>query len=369
MPQLVGRALQDPSWRWYGALGLVLIAISWHWIATTSNGMAIGPGAPAANQLEFPRGVAVDGAGNVYIADTTHNRVRKIAANSVTTTVAGNGRWGYSGDGGPATEASLYGPWGLAVDEAGNLYIADYVNDRIRKLTVSTGVISTVAGGGDSPGDGGPATHARLNAPYAVAVDGGGNLYIADADIQRIRRVSAATGCISTILVGGTDGLGDEASQLDAPTGIAADTDGNLYIADRWRHRIREVSATTGKTTVVAGSGPMGIGNGGSTGDGGPATRARLNCPAGVAVDRAGNVYVVDSDNERVRRISSDGLISTVVGLGRRTTDGGLAAAAALFIPASVAVDAAGNLYILEITRHRVRRVSKATGVITTVGR
>ena len=369
MLRRVRRTQNGLSWRGYCAVGLAVIGIAWVAAAPTRNeptrGHQVGPNA----QSEF-HGVAVDAAGNVYIADTTHNRVSKVATNGVTTPVAGNGRWGFSGDGGPAKEASLYGPWGLALDEAGNLYIADYVNERIRKVDAATGVISTVAGGGGDYGDGGPATRARLNAPYAVALDGRGNLYIGDADIQRIRRVSAATGVITTVLVGGADGLGDDSRrQLDMATGLAADKEGNLYIADHWRHRIRKVSVTTGETTIMAGSGPIGIGNGGSTGDGGPATRARLNSPTSVAVDGAGNLYFVDSDNERIRKISAAGVISPVVGLGRQTGDGGWATNAALVIPAVVTVDPAGDLYVLEVGNHRVRRVSMATGLITTVAR
>lgn len=356
--------------RWWLVVASVLVLFSLGWAAVLRVDQTVQEvGAASASHLEFPRGLAVDAEGNVYVADTTRNRVRRFATNGVITTVAGNGRWGYGGDGGPATAASLYGPWGLAVDEAGNLYIADYVNDRVRKVDRATEVITTVAGGGNENSDGGLATRARLNAPYAVAVDGAGNLFIADADLQRIRRVSAASGVITTVVVGSDEGLGDDSPQMTAATGVAADVGGNVYLADPWRHRIRKVLAGTGAMSIVAGSGPIGVGAGGSTGDGGPATDARLNSPSGMAVDRAGNLYFVDTDNERIRKISAEGIISTAMGLGRETGDGGLATNAALTLPAGIAVDAAGDLYILEVINHRVRKVSMTTGLITTVAR
>ena len=356
-----------PRWSLVVAAALVLFSLGWAAVLRVDQTVR-DVGAASAPHLEFPRGLAVDAEGNVYVADTTRNRVRKVATSGVITTVAGNGRWGYGGDGGPATAASLYGPWGLAVDDAGNLYIADYVNDRIRKVGHATGVMTTVAGGGTENGDGGPATRARLNAPYAVAVDGAGNLFIADADIQRIRRVSAS-GVIASVLVGGDEGLGEDSPQMTVPTGMAADISGNIYIADPWRNRIRKLSAGTWAMSIIAGTGPIGVGSGGSTGDGGPATGARLNSPSGVALDRAGNLYFVDTDNERIRKISAEGIITTVVGLGRETGDGGLATNAALPLPAGIAVDAAGDLYILEVINHRVRKVSMATGLITSVAR
>ena len=217
--------------------------------------------------------MAVDASGNLYIADTGNNRIRKVSATGIITTVAGNGSAGYSGDGGPATSAQLDGPEGVAVDGSGNLYIADTCNNRIRKVS-ATGIITTVAGNGSAgySGDGGPATSAQLSLPAGVAVDGSGNLYIADSGNNRIRKVSA-TGIITTVAGNGSPGYSGDggpatSAQLNQPAGVAVDASGNLYIADSSNNRIRKVSAT-GIITTVAGNGFDGY-----SGDGGPATSA-----------------------------------------------------------------------------------------------
>jgi uncharacterized protein (TIGR03437 family) len=238
-----------------------------------------GDNGPATSaQLNQPWGVAVDAAGNVYIADTVNNRIRKVA-NGVISTVAGNGTLGYSGDDGPATSAQLSWPEGVAVDSAGNLYVADQNNNRIRK--VSNGVITTVAGNGmpGYSGDNGPATSARLNWPGDVAVDFAGNLFIADYRNNRIRKVS--NGVITTAIY------------WDYPQGVGVDAAGNLFIADN-HGRVSKVS--NGVITTVAGTGMQGF-----SGDNGPATSAQLSSSEGVAVDAAGNVYVADFGNNRIR--------------------------------------------------------------------
>jgi sugar lactone lactonase YvrE len=234
--------------------------------------------------------VAVDSVGNVYIADLGNKRIRKVSGGTITT-IAGNGAAGFSGDGGPATSASLSAPYGVALDSTGSLYTADNDNNRIRK--VSGGTITTVAGNGNLgfSGDGGPATSASLAQPEGLAVDSSGNLYIADTRNHRIRKLSGGT--ITTIAGNGTPGFSGDggpatSASLYNPGGVAVDSAGNLYIADSNNNRIRKVSG--GTITTVAGNG-----NAGFSGDGGPATSASLNYPIGIAVDSAGDLYTADS--------------------------------------------------------------------------
>jgi uncharacterized protein (TIGR03437 family) len=333
-------------------------------VITTVAGTGIpgfsGDSGPAASaQLNYPNGVAVDSAGNLYIADKGNSRVRKVSKSAITT-VAGNGIAGYSGDNGPAAKAQLNMANGIAVDSAGNLYIADTSGNLVHK--VAGGVITTVAGNGTrgNGGDGGPATGAQLNAPYAVAVDQAGNLYIADSLNYRIRMVS--NGVITTVAGNGRGGYSGDGgpaigAQINQPWGVAVDSAGNLYIADTGNDRVRKVS--NGVMTTVAGNGTMGF-----SGDGGPATSAELFAPVAVALDSAGNLYIADGDNDRVRKVSN-GVITTFAGNGASGLggDGGPAASAQLYTPNGLAFDSAGNLYISGTVG--VRKVSG--GVITTV--
>jgi sugar lactone lactonase YvrE len=318
-----------------------------------------GDNGPATSaQLWYPGDVAVDSAGNLYIADTLNNRIRKVL-NGVITTVAGGGACCFSGDNGPATSAQLYIPQGVAVDSAGNVYIADSGNYRVRK--VSNGVIATVAGNGTRnliPGfssSNGLAAGAQLYWPSAVAVDSAANLYIADSSsgflglsLGLIYEVS--NGVIATVAGG---------AAWNSPTGIAVDSAGNLYIADTMNNRILEVS--NGVIATVAGNGTQGSG-----GDNGPATSAQLARPRGVAVDSAGDLYIADTFNNCIRKVSK-GVITTVVGTGAQGFggDNGPAASAQLYWPWGLAVDSAGNLYIADSNNNRVRKVSN--GVIATV--
>jgi uncharacterized protein (TIGR03437 family) len=314
-----------------------------------------GDGGPATSASLGPWGVAVDAAGNLYIADYSNSRIRKVSPSGIISTAAGNGTRGFSGDGGPATGASLNQPSGVAVDAAGNLYIADYYNYRVRKVS-SSGIISTVAGNGIKgfSGDGGTATSATLREPEALAVDAAGNLYIADSTNQRIRKVSPS-GIISTVAGTGTwafsaDGGPATSASLSFVEGVAVDAAGNLYIDDSDNGRIRKVSPS-GIISTVAGTGTWGF-----SGDGGPATSASLNDPWGVAVDAAGNLYIADARNGRIRKVSPSGIIGTVAGGGSALGDGGAATSASLKHPIAVAVDAAGNVYIAD--DNRIRKVT-----------
>jgi uncharacterized protein (TIGR03437 family) len=298
-----------------------------------------GDNGPATSaQLNQPWGVAVDAAGNVYIADTVNNRIRKVA-NGVISTVAGNGTLGYSGDDGPATSAQLSWPAGVAVDSAGNLYVADQNNNRIRK--VSNGVITTVAGNGTPgySGDNGSATSAKLYGPQGVAVDSAGNLYIADTSNQRIRKV--LNGVIATAAGNGPDLYGNggysgdngpaTSARLNQPWGVAVDFAGNLFIADYGNNRIRKVS-----NGVIA-------------------TAIYWDYPQGVAVDAAGNLFIADNYG-RISKLSN-GVITTVAGTGMQgfSGDNGPATGAQLSGPTGVAVDAAGNVYVADFGNNRIR--------------
>ena len=347
------------------------------------NGAFTGDGAAATSaRLAFPGAVAVDDAGNVYIADLDNHRVRMVGAATTTiSTFAGSGptglmpgAGGFSGDGGAATSALLYNPQGLAVDAAGNVYIADGNNHRVRRVDAS-GNISTVAGSGTAgpgngglSGDGGAATSARLNNPTGLAVDGAGNLYIADRFNHRIRKVNAWTGRISTVAGTGATGLGNggfggdggpaTSARLSDPKGIALDSAGNLYIADRLNHRVRKVDAATGNISTVAGTGTASF-----SGDGAAAIAATLNQPGGVAVDGADNLYISERNNHRVRRVdAATGNISTVAGTGTAslTGDGGAATSATLNEPGGLGLGANGHLYIADATNHRIRLIRSA---------
>jgi sugar lactone lactonase YvrE len=330
-------------------------------ITTVAGGgtQGLGDGGLAtAAQLYNPWGVAVDSAGNLFIGDEGNNRVRKVTSGGVISTVAGIGSYGFSGDGGPATAAQLSYPGGVAVDSAGNLFIGDSSNNRVRKVTPG-GVISTVAGNGTYgySGDGGPATAAQLYHPSGVAVDTAGNLFIADYGNARVRKVTPG-GVISTVAGGGTQGLGDGgpavSAELDLVYGVAVDSAGDLFIADYGNKRVRKVTPD-GVITTVAGNGTYGY-----SGDGGPATAALLYEPSGVAVDTAGNLFITDFNYAIVRKVRPDGLISTVTGIGTWgfSGDGGPATSAQLAGPGLVAVDSAGNLFIADTKNNRVRKVA-----------
>ena len=319
----------------------------------------LGDGGPATSaSLYEPEGVAVDAAGNLYIADTNFNRIRKVSADGTISTVAGNGSDGYLGDGGPATIAVLNLPNEVAVDAAGNLYIADTHNSRIRMVTPA-GTITTFAGGGSGNGlgDGGPATSAMLYWPNGVLMSAGGTLYIGDTYDHRVREVTS-NGIITTLAGTGSQGYGGDggpaaSAQLNQPGGLAMDPAGNVYVADSGNNRVRKI-APDGTITTVAGCGCAG-----PLGDGGPATSASLAWPSGVAVDAAGNLYIADYENNRVRRVDPSGTIRTVAGngMGGFSGDGGPAASAELWYPGDVAVDAVGDVFIADGGNFMVREL------------
>lgn len=384
-----------------------------------------GDGGPARNaRLNLPFDVAFDSAGNFYVADSGNSAIRKVDRAGIITTVAGNGTAGFSGDGGQATAAQLNNPTGVAVDSTGKLHIADSSNFRLRTVS-TTGVINTVAGtggngagpdGGPPPtrielslvegvttspdgsiyvaaignstvrkissagvvttvagngiygygGDGGPATSAFLSGDRDVALDAGGNLYIADTDNNRIRKVDT-TGIITTFAgtgVAGFSGDGGPASaaQISGPRGVEIDTAGNLYIADSFNSCVRKVTRA-GRITTVAGMG----GVFGNSGDGGPATSALLGDPEGVAFDAAGNYYITDFSNCNVRKVDSNGIITKVAGTGvcGFSGDGGPATGAQFLNPIGIEVDSVGNILIADTFNNRVRKID-GTGIITT---
>lgn len=324
-----------------------------------------GDGGPAtAAQLSSANGICIDGAGNLYVADAGNNRIRKIDVGGIITSVAGNGTSAYGGDGGPATAAYLSNPMDVCMDPGGNLYIADRANYCVRMIDAS-GLIWTVAGMGTLGfgGDGGAATAAYLHDPTGVAVDAVGNLYIADQLNSRIRKVTA-TGIITTIAGSGTMGYSGDgglatAANLHQPTKVAVDAVGNVLIADMENNRIRKVNSSGIITTIV------GTGVTGYSGDGGPGVHAEVHRVAGLFVDGMGNLYFADALNNRVRLLSTTAIVSTVAGTGRILGDGGPATAAELITPASICVDAGGNVYFIEINGYRIRKVTPG-GIIST---
>lgn len=313
--------------------------------------------AATAAKLSNPSGVAVDDTGNIYIVDKGNYRIRKISKTGIITTIAGNGGIGYSGDHAAATAATL-SPNGIAVDLAGNVFIADQGNNCIRKIN-KLGIITTVAGdtANGFAGDHGPATAAKLSNPSSVAVDVSGNLFITDQNNNRIRKVDTF-GIITTVAGGGTGGLGDggaaTTASLSIPSGIAVDASGNLFIIDQGNNRVRKVTAM-GLISTYAGTGAVGY-----SGDGGAAIAATFNYPISVAVDGSGNVYVVEGNNNVIRKIDAIGNIYAFAGkdsLGY-SGDGGAATAAKLKNPTGVAVDTAGKIYIADLGNNRIRKVA-----------
>ena len=367
------KALAVCTSAWYSAFWRAGKAAPSATVAGNGTVLSSGDGGPATSAGMSTSGVAVDAIGNIFIADGYNNRVRKVAPNGAITNVAGNGTRGFSGDGQGATAAELNFPVAVALDAAGNLFIADLYNNRIRKVSTS-GIITTVAGNGAQnsqsgqgtySGDNGPATSAGLNMPYGVAVDASGNFFIADLYNNRVRKVSSS-GTITTVAGNGQQNFSGDggpaiSASLAQPYGIAVDALGNLFVADFGNVRVRKVSAS-GVITTIAGNG-----NPGFSGDGGSAASAQLNYPKGLAVDASANLFIADFGNNLVRKVSASGVITTVAGNGNfgYTGDGGPATSAELDFPLGVAVDASGNFLIAD-TNSVIRKVSASTSTSST---
>jgi sugar lactone lactonase YvrE len=328
-----------------------------------------GDGSSAANaQLAGPSSIVLDSGGNVFFGDLQNVRVRKITGSGTISTAAGNGITLYSGDGGPAQNASLYAPAGVLPAANGLVYVSDTNNQRVRVIAAN-GTISTIAGTGTFGfgGDNGSAASAQLGYPSGLALDSSGNLYFSDTVNQRVRRI--VNGTVATVAGNGTSGYGGDGgaatnSQLNSPIGLAFDAAGNLYVADYSNQAVRKVTPGGGISTL-AGTGIVGY-----SGDNGPASQAQLNGPAGIAVDASGNVYVADSGNHVVRLVTPQGIISTFAGNGIATSsgDGGPATSASLAIPADIAIDSKGNVYIVDASANQVRMVNSSLVISTIAG-
>jgi len=330
-------------------------------VGSTTSGPGFGGDGSSATavgaKLNVPIQVALDSSHNLYIADSSNNRIRKLTnSTGKISSVSGILTAGYSGDGAAASGAQLNDPYGVYVDASGNIFIADLGNEVVRKISTD-GKIATVAGNAPNAnftGDGGPATSATLNQPLGLATDPSGNLYIADSFNHRIREVTT-DGNINTI-AGSSPGFSGDggpatSAQMNRPFGICFDAAGNLYIADSQNNRIRKV-ATDGTMSTVAGNGTAGF-----AGDGGPATKAQLDRPWDVKVDAAGDLFIADYSNNRIRIVTPDGVINTIAGgTGPAYTgDGGPATSARLNEPTSIAVDTNGDIYIADSSNNVIR--------------
>jgi len=323
-------------------------------------------GQATAAELDIPFGLGIDSSGNIYVSDSYNSVVRVINTSGIISNFAGNGVSAYSGDGGPATNASFIQPFGIALDSAGNIYISDHSAFVIRKVNTA-GIITTIAGIGHNgySGDGGPATAAELRQPAGMICDNKGNLFFADATNNRIRKINAA-GIITTIAGNGIAGYyGDggqaTAAEIDNANYVAEDTAGNLYITDKLNYRIRKID-TSGIITTVAG-----IGIAGYSGDGGQATAAEIDTATSVKLDSIGNIYIADSYSNRIRKINTSGIISTIAGTGVAgySGDGGPATAAVLNLPGYLMFDHSGNLYFPEHGNNVVREIHFSLSLIT----
>jgi uncharacterized protein (TIGR03437 family) len=311
--------------------------------------------------VQAPFALAIDSSGNLYFAQNSASTIRKVDTKGIITTVAGTGTSGFGGDGSTATSAQMNFPTGIAVDGSGNLYVADSLNLRVRKI--AGGNISTVAGNGvvSYGGDNGSALKAQLNTPQGAAVDNAGNIYVADTLNHAVRKIDAK-GNITAVIGNGTAGSGS--NQLSGPQGVAVDSSGNVYVADTQNARIVKVTPG-GSASTYAGNGSPGYG-----GDNGAATSAQIYTPTGVAVDAKGNLYIADYQNHRVRKVATDGTITTVAGNGNQgyAGDGGAATSALLNYPAGVAVDSGGNLYIADWGNYVIRKVLASGTIVTIAG-
>ena len=319
---------------------------------------ALGDGGPALNAyLEGPLAIAFDKAGNLYITDGFHDRIRKINTAGIITTIAGTGTSGYNGDGIPAISAQVSRPTGIICDLKGNLYFCDNYNNRVRKIDTA-GIITTIAGNGSIVynGDNIPADTAAVYSPHWVAKDAQGDLYVSEWGNHRVRKMDTS-GIITTIAgtgISGYTGDGGPAANamVNSPYGIAIDDTGNIYFADYLENVVRKIDPS-GMITTFAGNSTVF-----TLGDNGPATSAGMNHPIGVMVDGNGNVYITDASHECIRKVTA-GIITTIAGNGTESFsgDGGPATAAELNNPAGITMDTAGTIYFTDFSNNRVRRL------------
>ena len=346
-------------------------------ITALAGGQVIQAGAAGHNsstastaRLDAPEDVTIDPAGHLYVSEFGGNRVDRVLTGGALNVIAGTGKAGYSGDGGPAVDARLNAPTGLFVERDGGLLVADHHNGCIRQVNPSGVIIVIIGRCGHQgfSGDGGPATSAKLNDPIGVTEDTSGNLYIADEQNARIRKVSSR-GIITTIAGGGTRRLSGAPNgtlatdlKLSHPSYIAVDARGDVYFSDFLANVVTKIDPS-GRITRVAGTGRAGF-----SGDGGPATRAELNFPTGLALDPRGNLYISDAFNNRIRKVNPNGVIITVAGTGKAgySGDEGQATKAELNAPAGLALDAHGRLVIADQGNNLIRKVNHA-GIITTL--
>ncbi len=348
-------------------------------IITTIGGNGIGvygdnvhDGGPATNaEIRWPAALCLDNANNIYIAEAGNNRIRKISfSTGIITTLGGTGAHGFSGDNGPATDAQFLCPDAVFIDTIGNVYVADGGNHRIRKISQITGIITTVAGSGPAGlglgsdgGDGGPATDAKINGPTGLCLDKYGNIFIADWGNNKIKRVEAATGIISTVAGNGSaiysgDGIQATNAGISGAYQVFVDNSGNIFICDQWNHAVRKVSATTGIITTVAGTGPAGY-----TGDNGLATNAQLNQPSGIFVDKQENIFIAEYGNGVIRKVDgATGIITTVAGIGTLGYSGDCGPATnAQLNCVDVFLNDYGTLFIADSYNDRIRMVRDTT--------
>ncbi|MCU0431695.1 MAG: SBBP repeat-containing protein [Cytophagaceae bacterium] len=312
-------------------------------------------GAGISSSFHFPYGVAIHPlTGELYVADTDNHKIRKINSSGVVSTFAGLGTSGFKD--GSLSVATFSSPTGIAIDSLGNFYVADYANNRIRKISAS-GVVSTFAGSlVNTPGTiDGNGTEARFTSPTGVAVDSTGNVYVADLFSHKIRKITPA-GQVSTLagsgIIGFQEGSGSNA-RFNRPTGVAVDWAGNVYVADWYNHRIRKVTPQ-GDVSTLAGSGAQGSSDG-------PGNTASFLYPYGIAVDRAGNVYVADGDNHKIRKITPSGTVSTLAGTGVAGSDDGTGVQASFNFPSGICVDSIGFIYVADTENHKIRKISNQT--------
>ncbi len=347
----------------------VLIALNiLLWVALSAIPVLAKTVKATETEISLVDGIAVDKKGNIFIAMRDNNIINRVDTQGNMTPFAGTGESGFDGDGGKATDAKLKIPAGLTFDKKGNLYIADRDNHRIRKVD-TRGTITTVAGNGTAgfSGDGGKATDAMLNLPSGIVIDDNGNIYISDRSNDRVRVVNSK-GIITTIAGNGMDGYNGDSgpatqAQLSRPFGLALDKKGNLYIADRGNNRVRKVNPQ-GIITTVAGDGSFFY-----MGDNGPAYRASIAGPTGVVVDDNGILYIADRNNNRVRAVDTQGMIRTVAGTGQQDYNGDseVARDTNLYLPFGVALDQDNKLLIIDRSHYRIRRVDPRRGTVITV--